>query len=30
MLKEEVRPVHSYNPLVQISADSNRLEETHA
>ncbi len=30
MLKEEVRPVHSYNPLVQIAADSNRLEETHA
>ncbi|MGA9565551.1 MAG: adenosyl-hopene transferase HpnH [Candidatus Korobacteraceae bacterium] len=30
MLKEEVRPVHSYNPLVQIAGDSNRLEETHA
>ncbi|MFZ1134462.1 MAG: adenosyl-hopene transferase HpnH [Candidatus Korobacteraceae bacterium] len=30
MLKEEVRPVHSYNPLVQIAGDSNRFEETHA
>ncbi len=30
MLKEEVRPVHSYNPLVQIGDDSNRMEETHA
>jgi hopanoid biosynthesis associated radical SAM protein HpnH len=30
MLREEVRPVHSYNPLVQIAGDSNRLEETHA
>jgi hopanoid biosynthesis associated radical SAM protein HpnH len=30
MLKEEVRPVHSYNPLVQIAGESNRMEETHA
>lgn len=30
LLREQVRPVHSYNPLVQIAGDSNRLEETHA
>jgi hopanoid biosynthesis associated radical SAM protein HpnH len=30
MLKEEVRPVHSYNPLVQIAGNSERLEETRA
>jgi len=30
MLREQVRPVLSYNPLVQIAGDSNRLEETHA
>lgn len=30
MLHEEVRPVHSYNPLVQIAADSSRLEQNHA
>src|SRR6516165_6277639 len=27
MLHKEVRPVHSYNPLVQIAADSSRLEQ---
>jgi hopanoid biosynthesis associated radical SAM protein HpnH len=30
MLKEHVRPVHSYNPLVQIGSESGRLEETRA
>ena len=30
MLNEPVRPVHSYNPLVQIEAPSNNLEETRA
>jgi len=30
MLHKEVRPVHSYNPLVQIAADSSRLEQNHA
>ncbi|HXJ15359.1 MAG TPA: adenosyl-hopene transferase HpnH [Candidatus Limnocylindrales bacterium] len=30
MLNEPVRPVHSYNPLVQIESPSNKLEETRA
>lgn len=30
MLSEPVKPVHSYNPLVQIDAGSNKLEETRA
>ena len=30
MLNEPVRPVHSYNPLVQIETPSNHLEETRA
>jgi hopanoid biosynthesis associated radical SAM protein HpnH len=30
MLKEHVRPVHSYNPLVQIGSESGTLEETRA
>ena len=30
MLREEVRPVHSYNPLVQIASESNRMEESRA
>jgi hopanoid biosynthesis associated radical SAM protein HpnH len=30
MLNEPVGPVHSYNPLVQIDAKSNKLEETRA
>jgi len=30
MLNEPVRPVHSYNPLVQIEPPSNNLEETRA
>jgi hopanoid biosynthesis associated radical SAM protein HpnH len=30
MLNEPVRPVHSYNPLVQIEAPSNNLERTRA
>jgi len=30
MLNEPVKPVHSYNPLVQIQADKNQLEETRA
>ncbi len=30
MLKEEVRPVHSYNPLVQIGSSSSQAEEMHA
>jgi len=30
MLHEPVRPVHSYNPLVQIETPSNNLEETRA
>jgi hopanoid biosynthesis associated radical SAM protein HpnH len=29
-LDREVRPVHSYNPLVQIEAPSRQAEETHA
>ncbi|HEV3420411.1 MAG TPA: adenosyl-hopene transferase HpnH [Candidatus Acidoferrum sp.] len=30
LLNEPVRPVHSYNPLVQIETPSNNLEETRA
>ena len=30
LLNQPVRPVHSYNPLVQIEEASNRLEETRA
>ncbi len=30
MLKEHTRPVHSYNPLVQIGNNSEQLEETRA
>jgi hopanoid biosynthesis associated radical SAM protein HpnH len=30
MLNESVKPVHSYNPLVQIASDKNQLEETRA
>jgi hopanoid biosynthesis associated radical SAM protein HpnH len=30
MLNETVKPVHSYNPLVQIQADKSQLEETRA
>jgi hopanoid biosynthesis associated radical SAM protein HpnH len=30
LLNEAVRPVHSYNPLVQIEEGSNQLEETNA
>jgi hopanoid biosynthesis associated radical SAM protein HpnH len=30
LLNEPVRPVHSYNPLVQINETSNELEETRA
>ena len=30
MLKEHVRPVHSYNPLVQIASKTEQLEETRA
>ncbi|HEY6254094.1 MAG TPA: adenosyl-hopene transferase HpnH, partial [Candidatus Angelobacter sp.] len=30
LLDEPVRPVHSYNPLVQIEQDSDQLEETRA
>jgi hopanoid biosynthesis associated radical SAM protein HpnH len=30
LLNESVRPVHSYNPLVQIEESSNQLEETSA
>jgi hopanoid biosynthesis associated radical SAM protein HpnH len=30
MLEEEIRPVHSYNPLVQIGSNSDPLEETRA
>jgi hypothetical protein len=29
-LDRDVRPVHSYNPLVQIEAPSQQAEETHA
>jgi len=28
LLNEPARPVHSYNPLVQISESASRLEET--
>ncbi len=30
MLNEPVKPVHSYNPLVQIDAKATKLEETRA
>jgi len=30
MLNEPVKPVHSYNPLVQIQSDKSALEETRA
>ena len=30
MLNEPVKPVHSYNPLVQIHSDQSHLEETRA
>jgi len=30
LLNEHVRPVHSYNPLVQIKESSSQLEETSA
>jgi hopanoid biosynthesis associated radical SAM protein HpnH len=30
MLNESVKPVHSYNPLVQITSEKNQLEETRA
>jgi hopanoid biosynthesis associated radical SAM protein HpnH len=30
MLNEPVKPVHSYNPLVQIESNANKLEETRA
>ena len=30
MLNEPARPVHSYNPLVQIQADKSQPEETRA
>ena len=30
MLKEHIRPVHSYNPLVQIASKTEQLEETRA
>ena len=30
MLKEPARPVHSYNPLIQIQQPANHLEETRA
>ena len=30
LLNEPVKPVHSYNPLVQIKGKSNNLEETRA
>ena len=30
MLNETVKPVHSYNPLVQIQSEKNQLEETRA
>jgi len=29
-LLDDVRPVHSYNPLVQIEESSSQLEETSA
>jgi hypothetical protein len=30
MLNEPVKPVHSYNPLVQIDSNPAKLEETRA
>jgi len=30
MLREPVKPVHSYNPLIQIDATKSQFEETHA
>jgi hypothetical protein len=30
LLDEQVRPVHSYNPLVQIQETSSQMEETSA
>src|SRR5690349_15003152 len=30
MLNEPSKPVHAFNPLIQISKDKSRLEETHA
>jgi len=30
LLNETVRPVHSYNPLVQIETGKNQMEETRA
>jgi hypothetical protein len=30
MLNEPVKPVHSYNPLVQIESSKGQFEETHA
>ncbi len=30
MLNEPVKPVHSYNPLVQIDTSKGQFEETHA
>jgi hypothetical protein len=30
LLNEHVRPVHSYNPLIQIEESSSQLEETSA
>jgi hypothetical protein len=30
MLNEPVKPVHSYNPLVQIDAGKSQLEQTRA
>ena len=30
MLNEPVKPVHSYNPLVQIDSGKSQLEETRA
>jgi hypothetical protein len=30
MLNEPVRPVHSFNPLVQIETSKNQMEESRA
>jgi hypothetical protein len=30
LLNEPVKPVHAFNPLVQIAADSSPMEETRA
>jgi len=30
LLSQPIQPVHSHNPLVQISASNDQLEETHA